>query len=170
MSVTGSARGCNTIDGAFTIRELATDVGGLPTRIAIDFEQRCDSTGPLRGTIHWNASVPALPTADGDGDGVRDQIDNCESVANPSQVDSDRDGSGDACDDVHDGTFLYFRSDIGEFIGQGMTRTWFPADGTFTGLLMYDVKNARVKFDAGSTDWDLRFRAANGAALDPRYL
>ncbi len=167
LAVTGSGRGCNTIDGAFTIRELATDVGGLPIRIAIDFQQRCDSSGVLRGTVHWNASVPELPTADGDGDGVRDQIDNCASLPNASQTDADRDGTGDACDDDYDGTFLHFRSDTGDFIGQGLTRTWFPTDGTFTPALMYDVKNARVRFNAGSTNWDLKFRAANGATLTP---
>ncbi len=36
--------------------------------------------------------------ADTDGDGVPDIVDNCPSVANPSQADSDGDGVGDACD------------------------------------------------------------------------
>ena len=168
LDISGSGRGCNTLEGAFTIRELATDPGGNPTRVAIDFEQRCDNNARLlTGTIHWNASVPSLPTADGDGDGVRDQIDNCVSAANASQADSDRDGTGDVCDDDFDGTFLYFRSDLGDFIGQGLTRTWFPADGTFTPASMYAPVNARVRFNAGSTNWELMFRNANGAALTP---
>lgn len=36
--------------------------------------------------------------SDQDGDGVPDGEDNCPSVANPNQADSDRDGRGDACD------------------------------------------------------------------------
>jgi hypothetical protein len=36
--------------------------------------------------------------ADADGDGVCDWDDNCPSVANPDQADSDGDGLGDACD------------------------------------------------------------------------
>ncbi|MFO0759543.1 MAG: DNRLRE domain-containing protein [Byssovorax sp.] len=36
--------------------------------------------------------------ADTDGDGVCDDTDNCPSDINPSQVDSDADGAGDACD------------------------------------------------------------------------
>ena len=35
--------------------------------------------------------------ADGDGDGVPDDLDNCPSVPNPNQADSDFDGIGDAC-------------------------------------------------------------------------
>jgi LysM repeat protein len=38
-----------------------------------------------------------LPCRDGDGDGVCDRVDNCPSVYNPDQADSDHDGQGDAC-------------------------------------------------------------------------
>ena len=38
-------------------------------------------------------------TIDSDNDGVADPLDNCPSVANPTQADSDSDGLGDACDD-----------------------------------------------------------------------
>ncbi|WP_337833622.1 DUF4114 domain-containing protein [Desulfonema magnum] len=44
--------------------------------------------------------------ADTDGDGVADDADNCPSVANPDQTNSDDDETGDACDtdDDNDGT------------------------------------------------------------------
>ena len=41
---------------------------------------------------------------DGDGDGVLDGADNCPSLANPTQVDIDHDGIGNACDPIDDRT------------------------------------------------------------------
>jgi hypothetical protein len=44
------------------------------------------------------SSGPAAIDSDGDGDGHLDAADNCPLIANPSQVDVERDGIGDACD------------------------------------------------------------------------
>ena len=40
--------------------------------------------------------------ADTDGDGVADDLDNCPSIANADQLDTDSDGLGNACDDDDD--------------------------------------------------------------------
>jgi CSLREA domain-containing protein len=52
---------------------------------------RCDAGAVDRGPD---------PVLDADGDGILDGSDNCPAVANPSQLDVDLDGLGDACDPV----------------------------------------------------------------------
>jgi|GEM_PF-6894771 len=44
------------------------------------------------------ASAPNCTTADSDGDGVANDMDNCPSTANADQADTDGDGVGDVCD------------------------------------------------------------------------
>jgi hypothetical protein len=46
-----------------------------------------------------NASNPYYEEADVDQDGIRDYIDNCVSIFNPDQIDVNKNGRGDACDD-----------------------------------------------------------------------
>ena len=55
---------------------------------------------PNGGSIHSpdGSFVPPPPLPDSDGDGVPDLFDNCPTIANPDQADSDFDGLGDACD------------------------------------------------------------------------
>jgi len=50
-----------------------------------------------------NGTGAVVVTGDGDGDGRRDDVDNCRSVTNPSQTDTDHDGIGDDCDPDVDG-------------------------------------------------------------------
>jgi hypothetical protein len=44
-----------------------------------------------------SAPYPELPNQDDDGDGIVNLLDNCQSIANLDQRDSDADGIGDAC-------------------------------------------------------------------------
>ena len=55
----------------------------------------------------WLISFP-LYAADSDGDGVDDATDNCSSVVNADQLDTDSDGLGNACDADDDGDIHWF--------------------------------------------------------------
>ena len=65
------------------------------------------SDGPASNTTTGQAEPDVNALLDGylgdpdyDGDGVPNATDNCPLVANPTQVDSDADGLGDACDSI----------------------------------------------------------------------
>ncbi|MDB9737467.1 VCBS repeat-containing protein, partial [Porticoccaceae bacterium] len=64
--------------------------------------------------------------ADGDGDGIADVSDNCADTANSNQVDTDSDGSGDACDVDDDGDGVLDANDAYPLISlNGLTDTDF---------------------------------------------
>jgi hypothetical protein len=76
--------------------------------IAIAPESQCDAgqkpffwsdDGETNGHALRADTIPCGPFIDdGDRDGVRDGHDNCRTVSNSTQADSDGDGPGDACD------------------------------------------------------------------------
>ncbi|MEE2665627.1 MAG: thrombospondin type 3 repeat-containing protein, partial [Myxococcota bacterium] len=61
----------------------------------------CEASSPS-GCNFGGASVRGVPASDQDGDGVSDHEDNCPATANPSQSDTDSNGTGDACNDFED--------------------------------------------------------------------
>ena len=55
----GNGRGCNQLLGRFAVLELVRDSSGAIFRLAIDFEQRCEISGPpLYGEVRINSTVP----------------------------------------------------------------------------------------------------------------
>ena len=65
-----------------------------PTQLA-----RIDAMKANFDSLHASARTVDPLVIDLDGDGVVDALDNCDTVVNPSQADSDGDDFGDLCDD-----------------------------------------------------------------------
>lgn len=59
-----------------------------------------DTSGNISDVVNVTVTLPqpTIPDTDQDGDGIPNEQDNCPTISNPSQKDSDKDGLGDVCD------------------------------------------------------------------------
>jgi hypothetical protein len=59
LSMSGNGRGCNTLKGWFRVLEYQVDGSGTVSKLAIDFVQNCEVTGPpLYGSIRYKSDYP----------------------------------------------------------------------------------------------------------------
>ena len=59
LTVSGQARGCNTLTGQFTVYEADFASNGEVRRFAADFAQHCEGAGAaLYGTVRYHSSLP----------------------------------------------------------------------------------------------------------------
>jgi len=96
------------------------------------------------------------PNGDLDGDGIANDVDNCPDVANPSQVDSDLDGLGDACDPTptSSGDVLAYASTAGLPGGATSGRFTILRDGSIgVDLGPTDVNQAQFVLPTITTRW-----------------
>ena len=61
LDVNGQGRTCTLLTGRFTVREVQYLAGGEIARLALDFEQHCESAAPaLRGYVRIDSTFPAF--------------------------------------------------------------------------------------------------------------
>jgi len=59
LDFSGQGRGCNTVQGRFSVLEVAYDSGGSVTKLAVNFEEHCEGLAPaLYGELRVNSSIP----------------------------------------------------------------------------------------------------------------
>ena len=91
-------------------REVAVRLGVVATDVAGNSRQRnaprirlAEGGGPKTKAGSVREAVARHPEpGDMDGDEIKDEVDNCPTAKNGSQIDSDDDDQGDACDDDDD--------------------------------------------------------------------
>jgi hypothetical protein len=136
LDVFGDGRGCNTLNGSFTVTQIAFDDAGAVKSFDADFEQHCEGAEPaLRGHVHLVAAPPPPPLTIALG------------LASDGNVDRD---SGAAT--VH-GTITCSRPTtmwVSGTLTQRATR-FAQATGTFTLVIQC----------SGTTSWEARVRSDN---------
>ncbi len=74
----------------------------IPDASCVDGETCDDGDGCTTDDVCHLGICSGNPSADSDGDGVCDPVDNCYDVPNAAQVDTNGDGTGDACNNCTD--------------------------------------------------------------------
>ena len=114
----GTGNNADTDDDEDGMTDAFELLYGLNPLDASDAGGDADGDGVTNIDEFNNGTNPLLDNADlsdSDGDGTRDVEDNCPSIANPAQTDTDADRQGDRCDpdDDNDGMPDSFETDYG---------------------------------------------------------
>ncbi len=106
----GVGNACDNCTSTVNPDQANTDVTANPPGDA--FGDACDTDDDNDGVLDGSDNCPFVAnatqtntdvTADPPGDALGDACDNCDAVSNPTQLDTDEDGIGDACDGDDDG-------------------------------------------------------------------
>lgn len=146
----GESRGCNTLNGWFAIDNIRYENGVLKA-IDLRFEQHCEGKTPaLRGKIHWDASNTATPPG----------------PVNPPPAGLWQPTSGTT---PASGNFAFLQSESGDYIGQGKTSTYTPANATISVNANAGYLSVSV-VPTGSSRWLGDFQAMTSlSSLQPGY-
>lgn len=95
----------------------------LVATVTLPMDRYCWTVYALAGALESEPSAITVwhTATDTDGDGVRDDTDNCTLLPNPNQADSDADGFGNRCDGDLNGNgftnsqdYVLFRAQLGQ--------------------------------------------------------
>lgn len=87
---------------SFVFSNPDLDCDGEPCGIANGQNNATDNKSSFNITAPLVSSFRVDTSNDRDKDGVQDEVDNCPNVQNPSQLNTDSDSQGNACDDDDD--------------------------------------------------------------------
>lgn len=105
LNWSGEGRGSNNLTGWFAV-DKATYVNGVLTEIDLRFEQHSEGRAPaLHGQIHWEADDPTVPPG----------------PVNPPPAELWKPAPDST---PSSGNYIYLQSDIGDYIGAGLTYTY----------------------------------------------
>lgn len=109
----GEGRGCNR-EGGWFIVDAVTHVNDVLSTLDLRFEKHCENGVPaLRGKIHWDANDTTTPPG----------------PVNPPPGGLWTPAAGAT---PATGNYIHLVSDPGDYIGEGRTLTYTPADATLT--------------------------------------
>jgi len=139
LSWTGEGRGCNTLQGSFTVYS-ATYSSGQLTSIDLSFEQHCEGGAPaLHGQIRWSASDTTQPAGPVNPP--------------PSGLWAPSAGATPAT-----GNYVYLNSDVGDYIGAAGVHTYTLADAVIN--VNASGRNISVSVN-GDESWSGTFQVMN---------
>lgn len=153
LSFSGDGRSCGSSSGWFVIDSIAFLDGEL-TAVDLRFEQRCgDAMGALRGRVHWRSDDPTQPPG--------------PQQPPPAGLWAPPVGALPPT-----GNVVYLESDAGDYIGQGLTKTYTPLDSVIDvgGGGFVPLGNRFQLTVHGDEEWTGYFQAMNTLPdLQPGY-
>ncbi len=84
----------------FTVKEFPTNNDVSFNESFTGFNSNTQNDGTAAISLSASEVIINNCIGDFDGDGIDDNLDNCPTVSNPNQADTDTDGVGDVCDDI----------------------------------------------------------------------